>query len=574
MDNGGRRNRGVLTTGRWAGFVGGLLLVWSMGLFWLSLGDHPLQVPDEGRYARTSQVMLETGDWLVPHIHNVPRLEKPPLIYWLQASSIALFGENEFAVRLPSALFASLTVLAILAFGRVIRDTGLGVIAAFLFALSPLTLLQARMATTDAVLNFFFTVAFFSGYLALKDAAPGQRRGLGRHWIVFFVATAGGLLTKGPVALLPCGLVVAWVAVSGSWKSVSWGRWLLGLSLSLTPLAVWALAVAVKHPQAWALWHEQIIDRAVGTGDHTRPIYFYLPVVLVGMFPATALLPLPGMHFTIAKARAAFRQAAFPAWCALALVTWLLVFSLNGGKQTAYMLPLTVPVALLAAWQLRNLTGPATDPIGPRGKPAMPIGPGSIVVILTAGWLVLGLAGTLDTPRLSVAFDRQALEQAGVMALACTPAVLLAWLAWALWHNPRNPARRAVALMLLAVAGNLVWTVAAETLEDGLTIPRGNPRLIDALNADRLLNDHDPLIEVGYSDPSLDFYLDRDVEQIPMNRLAWFRDQPDAAARLFFVEQKDWDRLRLNDPHLADAFSVAMTWHHLTRPLYILTMAD
>lgn len=274
------------------------------------------------------------------------------------------------------------------------------------------------------------------------------------------------------------------------------------------------------------------------------------------------------MHFTIAKARASFRQAAFPAWCALAfIITWLLVFSLNGGKQTAYMLPLTAPVALLAAWQLRNLTEPTNRPIGPRRKPAMPIGPGSIVVILTVAWLVLALAGTLGTPGLLAPLDRHALEQARAMALASAPAVLLAWLAWALW---RNPPRRTVALMLLAAAANLTWTVAAENLEDGLTIPQGNPRLIDALNADLLLNDHSRLIEVGYSDPSLDFYLDRNVEPIPMNRLASFRDERNATARLFFVEQADWNRLRLDDPRLADAFSIAMTWHHLIRPLYIL----
>ena len=49
--------------------------------------------------------MLETGDWLVPQFdYGVPFWGKPPLSTWLSAASMAVFGVNEFAARLPSLL--------------------------------------------------------------------------------------------------------------------------------------------------------------------------------------------------------------------------------------------------------------------------------------------------------------------------------------------------------------------------------------------------------------------------------------------------------------------------------------
>ena len=83
-----------------------LLLVLTLLTFFFLLGSRSLNEPDEGRYAVIAQEMLETGDWLVPHFWYVPHLDKPPLTYWSVALSLSVFGHNEWAVRLPSALAA------------------------------------------------------------------------------------------------------------------------------------------------------------------------------------------------------------------------------------------------------------------------------------------------------------------------------------------------------------------------------------------------------------------------------------------------------------------------------------
>ena len=70
---------------------------------------------DEPRYAQTSRQMLQSGDWVVPHLYDEPRTAKPVLIYWCQAIAMKLFGDNAFAARLPSviAMAATLVVVAV-----------------------------------------------------------------------------------------------------------------------------------------------------------------------------------------------------------------------------------------------------------------------------------------------------------------------------------------------------------------------------------------------------------------------------------------------------------------------------
>ena len=73
-------------------------------IYILPLGVRPMVIPDETRYAEVPREMLASGDWVVPHLNGLRFFHKPPLGYWLNATSMMLFGENAFAVRLPSAM--------------------------------------------------------------------------------------------------------------------------------------------------------------------------------------------------------------------------------------------------------------------------------------------------------------------------------------------------------------------------------------------------------------------------------------------------------------------------------------
>src|SRR6266540_4227097 len=98
--------------------------------YFLFLGSAPLIEPDEARYAEIAREMLERGDFITPHLNYVKYFEKPPLHYWLTALSFTVFGQNEFAARLPSALAGLLGVLWIYHVGRKVFGPGKGLLGA------------------------------------------------------------------------------------------------------------------------------------------------------------------------------------------------------------------------------------------------------------------------------------------------------------------------------------------------------------------------------------------------------------------------------------------------------------
>jgi Dolichyl-phosphate-mannose-protein mannosyltransferase len=91
-----------------------LLLLFFFALFLHSLGNStlPLIDRDEPRFAEASREMQQSGDYLIPRINGDFRFDKPPLIYWCQAAAFNLLGDNDFAARLPSVLFAAATAVA------------------------------------------------------------------------------------------------------------------------------------------------------------------------------------------------------------------------------------------------------------------------------------------------------------------------------------------------------------------------------------------------------------------------------------------------------------------------------
>src|SRR5437660_1933923 len=105
-------NRSLLRCFQCALLFAGCVLFHIVGTWSLPLIDR-----DEPRFAEASREMIERADYVVPYFNNQLRLVKPPLAYWAQAVSYRVFGENDFAARLPSVVAAALTVLLIFARG-------------------------------------------------------------------------------------------------------------------------------------------------------------------------------------------------------------------------------------------------------------------------------------------------------------------------------------------------------------------------------------------------------------------------------------------------------------------------
>ncbi|MCL6536063.1 MAG: glycosyltransferase family 39 protein [Armatimonadetes bacterium] len=196
---------------------------------------------DEGFYASVAWEMRHSGDWRTPTFLGEPWFEKPPLLYWLMVGSMRVFGENEFALRLPSALMYALTIVLLAWWGNRRLGQGAGSWAALLFALAPLSLILARLAITDMALAFFLTVAV----IALWEA-----RGLG--WsLIGGVALGLAFLTKGPFGLGLVGLLYVWNAQMLHARGLRF-RWaLFALGVALLTALPWYVGVYLQHGAAF-----------------------------------------------------------------------------------------------------------------------------------------------------------------------------------------------------------------------------------------------------------------------------------------------------------------------------------
>ena len=86
------------------------LIALAGAIFFFHLGSYGLWEPDEARYAEIAREMLASGNFIVPHLNYVPYIEKPPLLYWLEAMWMALMGVNELAARMTPALAALMSM--------------------------------------------------------------------------------------------------------------------------------------------------------------------------------------------------------------------------------------------------------------------------------------------------------------------------------------------------------------------------------------------------------------------------------------------------------------------------------
>lgn len=319
-------------------------------LFFFRLGTPGLFDADEPAYAEAAREMQETGDWITPHFNGQPRFDKPALYYWLILLSYRLFGVTEFAVRFWSALAAVLLALTVAWGARRWLGPPADLYAGLAFTLNGLTALLARAAVTDMLLTLFVTLAILAGIEALSVSLRTSKWWAAAGWAAMGLA----VLVKGPV-----GLVIPAMALGGMLLL------LRELRTGLVRLCPWqgaAVFAAITFPwyglvlaaNGWAFVEGFIVKhhltRYAGViSSHAGPLWFYLPVALIGFFPWSGFLP---RALWVSGALARRREARDPADRLLvACLCWaagvFVFFSLAGTKLPSYIFPAFPALALL-----------------------------------------------------------------------------------------------------------------------------------------------------------------------------------------------------------------------------------
>ena len=126
-------------------------------IFFHRIGTYALMDVDESRYVSMSKDMFLSKDFLTLYLNNEFFFEKPPLYFWGECISFALFGKiNEFTARFPVALYGTLCCYLAYFMGRKIISRGYGVIAALILATSLEFVILAKFAILDIVVAACF----------------------------------------------------------------------------------------------------------------------------------------------------------------------------------------------------------------------------------------------------------------------------------------------------------------------------------------------------------------------------------------------------------------------------------
>lgn len=256
--------------------------------FWLHLGSPPLFDLDEGAFSEATRDMLARGDYIATYLYGEPRYDKPILIYWLQAASVSLFGLNEFALRLPSALAASLWITVVYFFTAWLYDRRTALVSALVGATAVEVSVIGRAAIADALLNLNITVTMLSLFLYYRSGS--------RNWIIpAYVGMGLGMLTKGPVAVV-IPFVASLLFFLLRKRGYDWLRAVLdarGWIIFLVIVLPWYTAITLKEGPGFLtgflLEHNLGRFQAPMEG-HRGEWWFYIPVLLIGLMPFTALL--------------------------------------------------------------------------------------------------------------------------------------------------------------------------------------------------------------------------------------------------------------------------------------------
>lgn len=326
------------------------------GVYLVLLGQRPLAVPSEARYAEIPREIIATGDWLTPRLNGVKYFEKPPLFYWLQAADEMAFGRSEFGVRVLTALFGAGGCLIVYAAGRAIWSRRAGILAALTMATSLLYFELSRQVLLDMPVAFFLSGTFVAFLLGIRAPPASQAR----TWAMYamYAMAAAATLTKGLIGIVLPGLVVfTWLLLTGRWSELRHVRLVTGTLLFLVLAAPWHIAVALANPEfAWFYFvHEHVLRFLTPEAGRTQPAWFFIPILIAGWLPWVVFLPSAvwdALHAAWKDRQAAATELFVLLWFALPF----LFFSVSHSKLIPYALPFFAPLALLlGAWLDRAL---------------------------------------------------------------------------------------------------------------------------------------------------------------------------------------------------------------------------
>lgn len=331
-----------------------LILILIYASLWFGTLDYRHLIPsDEGRYAEISREMLVTGDWVTPRYNGYKYFEKPPLQIWATATAFNLFGIGEWQARLWTALTGFLTILLIGFTGARIYNARAGWIAALVLSSSPMWVIGGHINSLDMGLSAFLVAALCSLLLAQTSPLKSSTRNwMWACWAFMGLAT----LSKGVIGLAIPGMVFVVYSIT-AWNWKIWKRLYIvsGTILFLAITAPWFVLVAQRNPEFLEFFfiHEHLQRFTQTAHSRTGPIYFFIPLLILGFLPWVA--QIPGAIWQTWQERNRQFSSGWLLTCWFAVI--LGFFSLSQSKLPGYIIPIFPALALIVGNRLDSNLG-------------------------------------------------------------------------------------------------------------------------------------------------------------------------------------------------------------------------
>lgn len=323
-----------------------VLLIVCYFIFFFNIGNYPLMDVDETRYVSMARDMFHCKDFLTLYLNGEFFFEKPPLYFWGECLSFAIFGKvTEFTARFPVALYGTLSTLLLYFTGKKIVSRRFGVISALILATTLEFVILAKFAILDIVVTTCVGFSVMFGFLTQFVQDKNKKY----MWWLFYIFSGLAVMAKGiPGFVVPFAVMFFVTIANKTFKQVFKPQYILpGFLLFFLIVLPWHLIMFKIHDPLF--FHEYIIkhhiERFLNSNEINReqPFYFYILTVLWGLVPwifsaiAVGITKLKSIKkFNVTELSNPQKYLLFNA---IAFVVTMLFFSSSSTKLITYILP-------------------------------------------------------------------------------------------------------------------------------------------------------------------------------------------------------------------------------------------
>lgn len=264
------------------------LIIFCYFVFFFNIGNYALMDVDETRYVSMARDMFNTKDFMTLYLNGEYFFEKPPLYFWGECLSFALFGHvSEFSARFPVALYGSLCTFLMYFVGRKVVSRRYGLISAVILATTMEFVMLAKFAILDIVVTTCIGFSVMFGFLTQFV----KEKNVKYFWWLFYIFSGLAVMAKGiPGFVVPFGTMFFVTIFNKSFKKIFKPQYfIVGSLLFLLIVLPWHIAMFNIHDPLF--FNEYImkhhINRFFSSSEIHRkqPFYFYFLTILWGMFP-------------------------------------------------------------------------------------------------------------------------------------------------------------------------------------------------------------------------------------------------------------------------------------------------